>query len=60
MTGTIEAVNKEASDVISSKVPGTIDGDWQLWLARIQTREWGYGTDRDIEEGRLVGSYSVV
>lgn len=60
MTGIIKEVNVNANDTMVSHVPGTPGADWMLWLARIQAREWEYGTDKDIEEGRVVGSYCML
>ncbi len=57
MTGTVREVNAEAEDTMISRAPGDSGTDWMLWLARIQAREWEYGSLKDIEEGRQVGLY---
>ena len=60
MTGTVREVNGEADDIMTSCVPGDSGLDWMLWLARVQAKEWEYGTLKDIEEGRQVGLYEHV
>jgi hypothetical protein len=60
MTGMVKEVNEEANDIMVSHVPGAPGADWMLWLARIQAREWEYGTGKDIEEGRVVGAYEHI
>jgi CheY-like chemotaxis protein len=60
MTGTVGELNGEASDIMISHLPGEQGVDWMLWLARIQATEWEYGTVKDVEEGRLVGTYEHI
>jgi CheY-like chemotaxis protein len=57
MTGTVREVNSEADDTMISRAPGGSGPDWMLWLARIQAREWDYGSLKGIEEGKQVGAY---
>lgn len=60
MAGMVTAVNEEANDIMVSQAPGDPGADWMLWLARIQVREWEYGTVQDVEDGRAVGTYEHI
>lgn len=60
MTGTVEEVNEDANNIMVSCCPEAVGTDWQLWLARIQAKEWKYGTMKDVEEGRAVGMYEHI
>jgi CheY-like chemotaxis protein len=60
MTGMVGEVNGEANDIMTSHLSGDKGADWMLWLARIQAPEWEYGTVKDVEEGRLVGTYEHI
>lgn len=60
MAGTVTQVNEEANDIMVSHTPMGSGTDWMLWLARIQVREWEYGTVKDIEDERVIGNYEHI
>ncbi|HYA31259.1 MAG TPA: response regulator [Thermodesulfovibrionales bacterium] len=60
MQGLVRELNGEANDTMISCLPGDQGTDWMLWLARVQVPEWEYGTVKDVEEGRVVGTYEHI